>query len=126
MICQQILGQHQKEIANGVEKVFPGAVGFGSQWVFTNNYEVKIVTNLKDSGPGSLREAITSSTSHNGKIIVFNGLSGVISLNSTIDTPSGTEIYIAGQTSENGIALIGGDWNGALLRLHDQVLKKSL
>jgi pectate lyase len=86
-------------------QVFPGAKGFGADWVFTNDYTVLIVDSLTDDGQGyTLRDALDETIGTTGRIIVFNGLSGIITLNGTaVNIPSNT--YIAGQTSDNGIWL---------------------
>jgi len=102
-----------------IGQTFPKAVGFGAKWNFTTNYEIRVVTNLNNSGVGSLRNAVESSTTHTGVIVVFNGLSGTITLSSVINFTRNNNLYIAGQTSENGIILKGSDYNGALLRLVD-------
>lgn len=99
--------------------VFEGAVGFGANWMWSNTYEVYVVTNLNDSGPGSFREGVESIITADGRIIVFNGLSGAIIPNSQITFNQTKQLYIAGQTSENGILVRGdsGYFSGALFRI---------
>lgn len=77
---------------NGQGPVFPGAYGYGSNWDFPTSYTVRKVTNLNDSGAGSLRDAV----SHSNSIVVFE-VSGNIGLTSTL-VISGN-VYVAGQTS---------------------------
>jgi len=79
---------------------FPGAEGGGkytkgARAALDNNEEIEVyhVTNLKDSGDGSFRDAV----SKNNRIIVFD-IGGTISLNSPI-TIKGNNLTILGQTA---------------------------
>lgn len=79
---------------------FPGAEGHGRYVTGGRGGEVRHVTNLNDSGPGSLRQALSGTAP---KIIVFN-VSGYIDLRSQLNVTSNTTI--AGQTApEGGITL---------------------
>lgn len=94
---------------------FPGAEGFGKYATGGRDGEVYHVTNLKDSGPGSLRDAVSVSN----RIIVF-GVGGVINIGERIVVKKNS--YIAGQTAPgggitiygNGVALNGDSGNNII------------
>ena len=75
-----------------------------------------VVTNLNDSGPGSLREAIAAA--NNGDNITFaNGLTGPIKLTSgelpiahsvNVDGPSANVIIVSGNKSSRVFSIAGG------------------
>lgn len=72
---------------------FPGAEGFGRYATGGRGGSIKRVTNLNDSGTGSLREALKNSKS---KIVIFE-VSGTIHLQSELKIPANTTI--AGQSA---------------------------
>jgi autotransporter-associated beta strand protein len=80
---------------------FPGAEGFGKFAVGGRYGSVYRVTNLNDSGSGSLRDAV----SQPNRIVVFD-VAGVIKINSVLVFSS--NLYIAGQTAPGeGITVYG-------------------
>ncbi len=105
-------------------KAFPTAEGFGANAVGGRGGRIIEVTNLNDSGDGSLRSALEA---EGPRICVFQ-VSGTITLRSAIRV-SHPYLTVAGQTSPGGVQIKGtgqpdGDWgvwfvNGA----HDIVVR---
>ena len=84
---------------------FPGAEGFSAYTAGGRGGDVYCVTNLEDSGPGSLREGVEHTTGP--RTIVFN-VGGYISLKSILRV--GNDLTIAGQTAPGeGIGLRGSE-----------------
>lgn len=81
---------------------FPGAEGFGANAVGARGGEVYHVSNLNDSGAGSLRDALSKS----GRTIVFD-VGGVIRIGERLIVPDHTTI--AGQTAPGGGITIYGN-----------------
>lgn len=82
---------------------FPGAEGFGRYVSGGRLGKVIEVTSLKDSGPGSLREAAESAGS---RVIIFK-TGGTIFLNEPLEIKNG-DLTIAGQTAPGGGICIAG------------------
>ena len=81
---------------------FPGAQGWGRYATGGRTGSVYHVTNLNDSGKGSLRDAV----SHPNRIVVFD-VSGVIRINSRIVFKN--NLYVAGQTAPGEGVTVYGD-----------------
>ena len=80
---------------------FPGAQGWGRYATGGRTGSVYHVTNLNDSGSGSLRDAVSSPN----RIVVFD-VAGVININSRIVFAN--NLYVAGQTAPGeGITVYG-------------------
>jgi len=105
---------------NTVESVtipaFPGAEGAGAFTPGGRGGKVIAVTNLNDSGPGSLREAVEA----DGPRIVIFRVSGIITLETTL-TISNPFITIAGQTAPGDGICVGGQTTE--INTHDVVLR---
>ena len=75
-------------------KAFPGAMGFGTDTPAGRGGKVIYVTNLNDSGPGSLRAALTDASP---RTVLFK-VSGTITLTSDIIVKK-PYLTVAGQTA---------------------------
>ncbi len=100
----------------GAQNMFPGASGFGthSSGAYEGDTlpEIIYVNNLNDSGPGSLREAVSNPFP---RIVLFN-ISGTIRLSGAliVNYPF---LFIAGQSAPcKGIAVTGAPF---IVRTHD-------
>ncbi|MES2773021.1 MAG: autotransporter-associated beta strand repeat-containing protein [Bacteroidota bacterium] len=84
---------------------FPGAEGFGKYAIGGRTGTVYHVTNLNNSGAGSLRDAVSSPN----RIVVFD-VGGVIRITDRIVVSP--NIYLAGQTAPGeGITVYGNGWS---------------
>ena len=97
-------------------KAFPTAVGFGVQTPGGRGGAILRVTNLNDSGVGSLRAAVESV----GPRIVIFEVSGTITLQSELKIRS-PYLTVAGQTAPSpGITLRAGEFN---ILTHDVIVQ---
>ena len=94
---------------------FPGAVGFGKDTVGGRGGKVLFVTNLNNSGSGSLRDALSAS---GARYIIFK-VSGTINLTSILEITN-PYVTIAGQTSPGGIGIAGKQFN---VGTHDVIIQ---
>lgn len=101
---------------------FPGAEGFGAMTIGGRGGRVFEVTNLNDSGPGSLRAAIGATGS---RIVIFR-VAGTVNLESSL-VITNPYITIAGQTAPGmGITLrVSNSKVDALIKIetHDVVIR---
>ncbi len=97
-------------LASEIVPAFPGAEGFGAGASGGRGGEVYEVTNLKDEGPGSLRDAVSKPN----RTVVFR-VSGTIELMRRLEINQ-PNITIAGQTAP-------GD--GICLRRHELMVKNT-
>jgi pectate lyase len=107
-----------------VDKVipaFPGAEGFGAETVGGRGGKVIQITNLNDTGTGSLRECVNAT---GARTCVFT-IGGTITLASSL-TISNPFITIAGQTAPGGGILLranGGSGDLIHIQTHDVVVR---
>jgi pectate lyase len=95
---------------------FPGAQGYGSTTPGGRGGRVIFVTNLNDSGPGSLREALAAKEP---RMVLFK-VGGTITLNSDIKIEA-PYLTVAGQTaSGQGIQIKGAM---IVIKTHDVVIR---
>lgn len=84
---------------------FPGAEGFGKDAIGGRNGEVYVVSNLNDSGTGSLRDAVSKPD----RIVVFQ-VGGLIKIKERIVVSK--RVSILGQTAPgDGITVYGNGWS---------------
>lgn len=84
---------------------FPGAEGFGRNAIGGRKGSVYVVTNLNDSGAGSLRDAVSKSD----RIVVF-AVGGLIQIKDRMVVQK--RITILGQTAPgDGITVYGNGWS---------------
>lgn len=108
--------------ANGVLPAFPGAEGFGASAKGGRGGSVIYVTNLNDSGSGSLRACVDAS---GPRTCIFR-VGGTINLRSTLDVKN-PFLTIAGQTAPGGGVAIRteGSVKGPAVRVstHDVIIR---
>jgi len=107
---------HADVLRNAAIPAFPGAEGAGASTRGGRGGKVFEVTCLRDSGPGSLREAVEA---EGPRIVIFR-VSGIVTLEKIL-TISNPYITIAGQTAPgDGICIRGQTTE---INTHDVVLR---
>jgi len=89
---------------NAQQLAFPGAEGFGAYASGGRGGSVVHVTNLNESGPGSLMDAV----SQPNRIVVFD-VGGVINLSPSAIIMVASNVTVAGQTAPGGGITIYGN-----------------
>ena len=110
------LGRLIETLRSANPPAFPGAEGFGARTPGGRGGRVLVVRNLDDSGPGSLRDALTAA----GPRFVVFAVGGLITLRSPIEI---TEPYltVAGQSAPgDGICIRGYHVS---IRTHDVIMR---
>jgi len=103
-------------VVNAQVPAFPGAQGFGAHTPGGRGGDVIKVTNLNDSGEGSLRAALSAT---GPRIIIFE-TGGIITLRSKLEIRN-PFVTIAGQTAPgSGIAIRG---EGIRIITHDVIIR---
>jgi hypothetical protein len=103
--CGSLLGLAALAPAANALLAFPGAEGFGANSVGGRGGEVYVVTNLDDSGEGSLRDAVSAED----RIVVF-AVGGLIQIEDRMVVSK--RVTILGQTAPgDGITVYGNGWS---------------
>ena len=97
---------HPPRLPEGVIPAFPGAWGAGMFTSGGRGGKVIAVTNLKDSGPGSLRAALEA----NGPRIVVFHVAGTIKITDDLNI-NNPDITIAGQSAPGDGICVAGSFN---------------
>jgi hypothetical protein len=91
-LCAVCCVLHSSSVVAAQKLAFPSAEGFGARATGGRGGEVYHVTNLKDDGPGSLRDAVSKGP----RIVIFD-VGGYVELNSILHVAS--DISILGQSA---------------------------
>jgi pectate lyase len=92
-------------VGSAAALAFPGAEGFGRNAIGGRNGKVYVVSNLNDTGAGSLRDAV----SQPDRIVVFS-IGGLITIKDRMVVSK--RISILGQTAPgDGITVYGNGWS---------------
>jgi pectate lyase len=114
---------HRPGAANPVNKLpaFPGAEGFGAMTPGGRGGRVIYVTNLNDSGPGSLRHALSVET--DPRFVLFK-VSGTIALSGDIRIEERNSfVTVAGQTAPGDGIQLKNFTIGVTAGAHDVVIR---
>jgi len=105
-------------------RAFPEAEGYGAgslRACSRSDLRVARVTNLDDSGPGSLREALDRADGRNLTVVTFD-VAGYLDLENALEVREGC-IYVAGQTAPGDGVTLRGDGLRLQNAAHDVVIR---
>lgn len=98
---------------------FPTAEGYGRFAKGGRSGRVIVVTNLNDSGPGSLREAVEA---EGPRTVVFDVSGRIVLRSRLIIKKQNSELTIAGQTAP-GLGICLSNFNLGMLGAHDVIIR---
>lgn len=93
----------------GQASAYPGVVGFGTESTAGRGGETYIVTNLNDSGPGSLRDAVEGGSEATPRLVLFN-VAGRINQTSNYE-PRGRLTILGESAPGQGIEIYRSSFN---------------
>jgi pectate lyase len=114
--CGPVRGAEVDTLAEARVPAFPGAEGAGARTPGGRGGDVLVVTNLDDSGPGSLRAAVEAK----GPRTVVFGVAGLITLKTPLDIDN-PFITIAGQSAPGDGVCVRGQ--SVHINTHDVIIR---
>lgn len=118
VLCGMMVVPGLLQVSHGQQPAFPGAGGGGGDSKGGRGGQVIYVTNLNDSGSGSLRSAVNA----NGPRTVVFRVGGTINLQSPLEFRN-PYITVAGQTAPGGGILLKGNYLSLHWGVHDVIIR---